>query len=535
MSILKNTKHLNLNLRTKLFALILLLIVVFLFVVFALLMFAGNIGNAETDMHKTLKMQMEVFSKQVQDSFESLSVGCMRLSKDASYLIDAFLSDKNLSFENLKDSSELIGSLQNELFEPLKTHLLQANCSGAFIMFNTTVNSASDNSSSGIYLQLSGFEFHQNNVLLFRGDALNAKNKNIFPHRKWRMEFNNSLFPNFADLEKLNSQTSDEAIIISDVFSLQGTNEKAILLILPILSKSGESFGYCGYEINQSYFKQFFSQPSTLNHLTCFLSKVENNLLSPEKSLSSGIKDGYYLEPSESLYFTPGKQGMLSFFNNDSHYLGIKKIISPAKQSSSLLLSVMVPKADIDKNAKQNSIQLLLIIILLLFFAAALSYYLSKKFISPILKGLDALKKGNAHKTDIPEIDDLFDFLSKKDLEREEEITKLKEKAEIFEDEFIKAQKELSLLAAKKKDEIDKENYEMFLNNLHTLTKREREIFDMYLEGKNAKEIHETVGINENTIKFHNKNIYSKLGVSSRKQLLQYAMFMKQQEQAKQE
>ena len=71
----------------------------------------------------------------------------------------------------------------------------------------------------------------------------------------------------------------------------------------------------------------------------------------------------------------------------------------------------------------------------------------------------------------------------------------------------------------------------MFLSNLHTLTPREREIFALYLEGKTAKEIHILLGVNENTVKFHNKNIYSKLGVASRKQLLQYATLMKQQEE----
>ena len=37
--------------------------------------------------------------------------------------------------------------------------------------------------------------------------------------------------------------------------------------------------------------------------------------------------------------------------------------------------------------------------------------------------------------------------------------------------------------------------------------------------------------MSENTVKFHNKNIYSKLGISSRKQLLQYATLMREQEE----
>lgn len=60
-------------------------------------------------------------------------------------------------------------------------------------------------------------------------------------------------------------------------------------------------------------------------------------------------------------------------------------------------------------------------------------------------------------------------------------------------------------------------------DHLHTLTPSERVIFRLYREGKGTKEVMEELCIAENTLKYHNKNLYSKLGVSSRKQLLEYA------------
>jgi DNA-binding CsgD family transcriptional regulator len=45
----------------------------------------------------------------------------------------------------------------------------------------------------------------------------------------------------------------------------------------------------------------------------------------------------------------------------------------------------------------------------------------------------------------------------------------------------------------------------------------------LYVEGKTTAEIAAVIGIKENTMKYHNKNIYSKLGVSSRKQFLRFA------------
>jgi len=59
--------------------------------------------------------------------------------------------------------------------------------------------------------------------------------------------------------------------------------------------------------------------------------------------------------------------------------------------------------------------------------------------------------------------------------------------------------------------------------NLHTLTPTEKTIYGLYIDGKGTRDIMKELGITENTLKYHNKNIYSKLGVSSRKQLIEYA------------
>lgn len=63
--------------------------------------------------------------------------------------------------------------------------------------------------------------------------------------------------------------------------------------------------------------------------------------------------------------------------------------------------------------------------------------------------------------------------------------------------------------------------YESFLNGLRDLTPTERTIYNYYTEGKSTSEIMMILNIKENTLKFHNKNIYGKLSVSSRKQLLE--------------
>ena len=69
----------------------------------------------------------------------------------------------------------------------------------------------------------------------------------------------------------------------------------------------------------------------------------------------------------------------------------------------------------------------------------------------------------------------------------------------------------------------DAEKTELFQKGISTLTVTEKMIFDLYLEGNGTKDVLSKMNIKENTLKYHNKNIYGKLGVSSRKQLLEIA------------
>lgn len=93
--------------------------------------------------------------------------------------------------------------------------------------------------------------------------------------------------------------------------------------------------------------------------------------------------------------------------------------------------------------------------------------------------------------------------------------------------ELIK-QKDAAILANSATDEkaapsgeIPQEKIDAFKAGVTTLTPTERAIFDAYLCGTPTKEIMSTLNIKENTLKFHNKNLYGKLGVSSRKELIE--------------
>lgn len=70
------------------------------------------------------------------------------------------------------------------------------------------------------------------------------------------------------------------------------------------------------------------------------------------------------------------------------------------------------------------------------------------------------------------------------------------------------------------------EQQKLFVSGLETLTPTEKAIYDLYTSGKGTKDVLAALNIKENTLKFHNKNLYGKLGVSSRKQLLEIAKWL---------
>ena len=93
-------------------------------------------------------------------------------------------------------------------------------------------------------------------------------------------------------------------------------------------------------------------------------------------------------------------------------------------------------------------------------------------------------------------------------------------------DKLNQSKLKITRLSYDRKNEIDPDDYEYFLNGIKTLTKTEKKIFNYYLEGKDLKEILTILNIKETTLRYHNRNIYSKLGINSLKQLIRYGALM---------
>jgi DNA-binding CsgD family transcriptional regulator len=174
---------------------------------------------------------------------------------------------------------------------------------------------------------------------------------------------------------------------------------------------------------------------------------------------------------------------------------------------------LLVPEADMNRLITRYNRPIIFLLILLTAICVILSILISRKYLQPVKRAFNNIKSQNIaehKKTRIPEIDDLLLYLAQQD---DRDAAKPKGEAKDSAAHSTAA-------------------FETFMKNIKTLSLAERAVFDLYMKKHTAKEIAEILCLSINTIKTHNKRIYTKLNVSSRKELLVYIQMMQELKQA---
>ena len=501
------------------------------------LFFVGQFSTTTEKYSNNLTFQNEFYTRQIEKYFDDITMMSEMLATDSSAIIDDYLTGNGIDLRALDDSLLHTEGVQKALFPKLKEELLKADASGAFIILDATVNTGeanADKSRTGLYFQRSTLDRTDETLLLFRGSAGLGRENGVMPHRKWRLEFRTELVPEIKDF--FDEKNLERKSILTGIFALSGTSEKAIAFLTPLCGADNSFYGICGFEISNNYFKDYFAQPTGLDQLTCIFSETtENGVIDCDNIFWAGVLGGYSLKPSGTL--TPKKlKRNLTGFSGETDFVAVEKQVTICNERYTL--AVMQPKSEFDKTVAVNVMKIVLVCFLLVFTAVVLCVVFSRKFVAPVIKNLEKIRRQEHAEaiSDISEIDDLFVYLAEQDKLRDLETDKLKrrndELAIVTENqtaEIDKRQAEIERLAYSRKNEIDPDDYEAFKIGLKELTRTERTVFDLYLQGKTAKEIADALNIRESTLKFHNHNILEKLGVSSRKQMLRYATLLKQE------
>lgn len=515
----------------------------------SLLLLFGINGKEEKTLLNYINSELNYITQSIYEDFSSLSVDGIRLSENIAKGCDAFFEENDITAQELANHPELLESLLAAQMQTISQMAGSRNCGGVYLLLDATVNPDAENAShskSGIFLkktQPTSTEAVNVQTHYLRGPAQVARDHKIGLIAQWKMEYDITGEEFFLDVMETARQNPDLALsrlyYWSDRITLEGNSEAGFLLCVPVRSTDGTVFGVCGFEVSDRMFKTLYSPPGSIyENIFTVMASSQNTVLKTSRGMIAGnsyLTTGEHMkldlhrskiEDAFEHFYTPeksygGKSTSLRLYSTGSPY-----------EAETWAVAILMPENYLDTVTTGSFTVFLMIVVLLLLISIAVSVIFSKRFLTPVTKALHSIYNNdydNDATTPYLEINDLFDFLAQKDKEHEEALKLLDMEKETIQNQYTQAQTEIERLAYDRKKEIDPIDYKIFLENIHTLTPKEREIFNLYLSGKSVKEIMMLTNINENTIKYHNRNIYSKLGVSSRKQLLRYATLMEQE------
>ena len=514
------------SMRRRLSLFLIAMIAAVLALLFLLLSIFGVLNPADSSIDRALTQQLDHSIEGIDRSTHDLAAHSVEFSDTMTELVQKF-ERNGIPFDKLKNNKDALASLQADAYHIIHNNLQLADCSGAFYLLNTTVNnSLESNYYNGIYLKYTNLNAEttvRNEICMFRGNSQIARDNNINLHSSWEFEMESQVLPQIEALLNGEQTAPSKAWILTTVYKVPNTYEYARYLCTTITDGKGNIIGVCGFEISDLYF-QLSNQTSSSEqeYVLCALLTDDGEHYAGQLA---GNRSGYI--PFVHGQFSVKENGSFSHLSAENmNFIGKTEDVQIG--ASTHTIAVMLNSEYYDAYVASSQFKVFVLLAVVAALAVAVSIWMSHRYVKPIITAMEKIKtKETTAKTRIPEIDDLFAFLAAQDKEHEAEVQRLHGEKSAVESQYEQVQTYVTHLADERMPEVDEYDFEMFLKHLHTLTPKEREIFDYYLAGKKAKEIMELAAINQNTLKYHNKNIYSKLGVTSRKQLLEYAALMK--------
>ena len=505
----------------RLFLFLLVLVVTMLVGVVAILMVSGTFTMGLAQSEELVMNDLTYLSTGISEHLGLLSQHAVGFSESLSASIENRLKNHGKSPSHIKYYPELLEDILSEEFERTLSWLLRSNSSGVFVILDATINPAlsyAETSKAGLYIKNMEPNIVNSstpNIHIIRGHP-NIARKNMLPlHAQWEMEFDVTDASYFT--LPLQASSSTKNLSLSRLYFwttpviLPGTSEQVMLCSVPLIDSEGNPFGVCGLEISAMLFKLSYApQNNIYSRAFSVLFCPDDNIIDLSHSLIAG---GYSMRNrarnNSHLKIVKGKSSFYSYISDyEDSFLGIHTPVKLYPKDSFFsdqqwMIAIMIPRDDIVNSISRLNIMLFSLLILLLVIGIMISLYLSQRFIKPISQGIDIIKStgfDDNTSTNIPEIDDLIEFLASQD-------KKLSQKA-------VKEPAAPSLLNE-------------FIKNVKTLSPAEKAVFDLYVKGHTAKEIAHILSLSINTIKTHNKRIYMKLNVGSREELLLYINMIK--------
>lgn len=503
---------------------------------------------------------MEAFESDMESLWRNVAVMGVHLSEDMTFIIQEQTPDLAV----LKGDADAVEQLEDALLESLCQYARQADCSGAFVVLNTSLGG--DALRSGLYIQRNNAARIANGLLLYRGMADVGRRHDVMPHRKWGQEFDLSEFPGFAAHMNTASAPIEHDCRTTELLTLPDTSERAILLTGPMLGADGTVYGLCGFAINQSYFSAHHAQPSGISSLACLLSDSAEGLDIP-KSLVTYPTGGFCFVPDELLAEKGIRESLTVFTGTELSFVGLSKpFLTASGDRTPHALTVLIPKRDYNRMILKSTLEICGLLMLLVFFGAVCCLHYTRRYLRPVLRDIELLKKENCggaqmafdelrpvsaklrfheqtitdletEKQDAQEQADRFrsqneQLLSEKQ-DLQGQVEDMQNQVEDTQGQLDDSLAEIRRLAYLGRKDLNQEDYQNFLAGYAKLSAKELEVCDALTRGLSARQCAEQTGSAVSTVDTYRKRIYDKTKIHKVRQLqLCYALMrMEQAEQ----
>lgn len=464
----------------------------------------------------------------IYSDFGNISANGIDLSRTLNRSIEDKLVDKKIEAAELKNHPEIYNELLDSVCQTLVAALLRTKSSAVFIILDGTINPDlpyAEQSRAGLYIrnmEPNVVNLESPSLHMIRGSTEIAKRNKISIHPQWAMEFDISGASCFT--RTIGTARTFNTLPVSKLYCwFSGTvlpemTDKAMLCLIPLIASDGTVYGICGFEVSSLLFKLSYTPDNPVyDSIFCLLAPYENGLIDCSSSfVASKYPAAVRNEITDvKLRFQPKPDSLTKYFSPAKEFMGIHRLITLYPNDSPYnddkwAVCIMLPSKDYTKTLG-NLNQKITILFLILFITGVIaSIRFSKIYLKPMTETFHKIKStkpSDLQKTNIPEIDDLLEFLS----EQDKKIPDKESQADTLSPEYRNT-----------------DMFRMFLENISTLSPAEKAVFDLYMEGLTGKEIAEKLYLSINTIKTHNKRIYEKLNVSSRNELMVYIRMMKE-------
>lgn len=553
----------------------------------------GIVQPPSHDIDRFLEYELNTRTNDIKRQMNALAAHNIDLSQQLHNDIDRVMLEQGIynNYDALNNNPEALTAIQQATYQTLAAKMQQAPASGALYLINASVNTnLLEPTYNGLFLKFTNIYSENtlfNETCMFRGNPQVARNNNISLYSTWQLELNVHAYPQADKLLHAKENNISQQYILTDVAHLKESWEQSRLFLMPINSNNGRIIGICGFEISSVYFQQRTKQANYKGYplITAILDKKADNeyqgqLSNPASFVNATIKTS---SDGEHELFTAGQERFIGF---------TAPLTVGASEHRVAVMLPADSYYHLQRQAKMRLLIMLGIILLLSLLSAG--YFSKRYVdplvadLQQLQQNPDAPPQSN-----VLELNQFFEFLQNHSEQQAEKLRQLQsennqvqkqyglaalrlqeaqEKQKQTANQYIQLEEQLAALQneiqqvrlqmeqtqqeklqaqqereqaqqqfnfaqaalekaiEKKLESVDPDSYQMFIDNLATLTPKEEDIFNLYVQGCSTKDIISRLGITENTLKYHNKNIYSKLGVKTRKELLQYIELMRNAE-----